>query len=154
MIIGVWHSEYETGNLEIDDQHKTLFKIINNLAGAISQGSSQELLKQYLDELINDTTIHFKTEEKLVGSLGYSGYICHRAAHENLQRTLLKVLIKFEADSSSLTLEIVESMKDLILDHICEEDLPMMQSLMKGQDLQHSFEAGVAPLTLSSFFET
>jgi hypothetical protein len=45
-------------------------------------------------------------------------------------------------------------MKDLILDHICEEDLPMMQSLMKGQDLQHNFESGVAPLTLSSFFET
>jgi hemerythrin-like metal-binding protein len=64
--MALWQSQYETGNFQIDDQHQTLFKLINNLADAISQNYSQQILKSLLDELIDDTAHHFKVEIEAV----------------------------------------------------------------------------------------
>lgn len=152
MDIAVWHSKYETGNSEIDDQHKTLFKLINNLADATSQGASQEVLKQLLDELINETTIHFKTEEELVKPVGYGSYFSRKASHSYLRGVLVKVSENFEIDSSFLTLEIVQSIVDLIVRHICEEDMLMMQCFTRHQHLDCNFEV-VSSLMMSQMVE-
>jgi hemerythrin-like metal-binding protein len=63
MQIAVWHPDYETGNLLIDEQHKTLFKIVNDLADATARNARREVLRQILNELINEVDIHFKDEE-------------------------------------------------------------------------------------------
>jgi len=151
MDIAVWRSEYETGHSEVDDEHKTLFKLINNLGYAISQESSPVILKQLLNELINETVIHFENEEELVKPVGYGNYFTHKAKHSYLEEVLMSVSEKVETDSSFLTLEIVQSIQDLIVRHICEEDMMMIQFFIKHQDMDSPVEV-VPPLTVAQLF--
>lgn len=153
MQFAVWHSEYETGSLPVDEQHKTLFEKINNLADAISQNTSNKILKELLNELVNEVSFHFKAEEELVRPLGYAGYFSHKANHSYLQEVLLEVFTKFDTDSSFLNLETLQSLLDSIVRHICEEDMPMMQFASKCQNLNLTVEEVAPPMTISQLFE-
>jgi hemerythrin len=154
MQIAVWHPDYETGNLLIDEQHKTLFKIVNDLADATARNARREVLRQILNELINEVDIHFKDEEELVKPLGYGGYFSHKANHSYLQEVLLEASTKFDRDSSFLTLETIRSLLDLIVRHICEEDMPMMQYVSKCENSDSTaFAEAVPPMTISQLFE-
>jgi hemerythrin-like metal-binding protein len=132
MDIAIWQAEHETSNPAIDEQHQTLFQLINNLADAISRNENREVLQSLLDELIADTTTHFKFEENLVRSLRYPRFFIHRAGHQNILDALTKISKKFRADSSFLTVETARSIKDAIVKHMHEEDLPMVESLNLG----------------------
>lgn len=129
MAFASWNTDYETGNSLIDSQHQNLFKLLNELAEAVEIGANSKVLQERFDRLTEDVASHFKTEEKLMGETGCSFYFSHRASHSEFTRKIDKISKKFQVDSSSLNLATCEEIKDLTIEHICEQDLPMMKEL-------------------------
>jgi hemerythrin len=129
MAIAYWQSEYDTGFSEVDDQHRTLVNLINQLADAISQNQSTAELGKLLQHLIDDTRSHFKHEQNMMANLSYSGYLNHRASHDVLENELWDFLGRFQSDPSSLDLKAVEVLKNALIEHIVEKDIPMTKDL-------------------------
>lgn len=79
-----WSRILSVGVDEIDDDHRRLIAIFNELNRAAAGGESADYLAATLDELINCTIWHFSHEERLMLKHRYPGMAEHQAAHREL----------------------------------------------------------------------
>lgn len=93
-----WSQEFSVGVEEIDDQHKELFIMINNLDLAMKQGRAKEEVVRLVGFLENYGVIHFGTEEKYMVSYNDPDYQLHKKKHEWFVKELSAIKEKLEAD--------------------------------------------------------
>ena len=93
----VWSKILSVGFEEIDEDHRKLVGIFNELNRAVTVGESSDYLAATLEELINCTVWHFSHEERLMLKHRYDGIEEHKAEHrelvqsvKDLQRQLLQ----------------------------------------------------------------
>ncbi len=65
----IWAESYETGNADIDQQHRELLDLVDELEAA--EGESQDALFRVLDHVMDFTVTHFSREEDLMAEVGY-----------------------------------------------------------------------------------
>jgi len=65
----------------IDNQHKELLKIINQLSTSIYKNSQRKELVIIIDELIEYAKYHFSTEESLFDIYNYNEKLVHKKEH-------------------------------------------------------------------------
>lgn len=122
MSIIKWSDKYSVGVKQIDDQHKKLVDLINRLFDAMSLGKGREVMDSVFDELSSYTRVHFQTEERLMVVYGYTGYEEHKKKHELLIEQVNDLKSKFQAGDRKITLEVVDFLKEWLLNHIQKED--------------------------------
>jgi len=84
-----WKKNYEVGDLEIDAQHKTFFKIIEKLHNAYEKQLDDEIQLGYIMELHKYAAFHFISEENYMLVNKYPGYEEHKLLHEELLKELV-----------------------------------------------------------------
>jgi len=84
MAIFIWDDSYKTGVNNIDEQHKKLVDLLNQLDENLNIGGDTHALIKLLDELVAYTEYHFKEEEKFMQSHAYNdkSYQEHLQAHQ------------------------------------------------------------------------
>ncbi|MGD9808503.1 MAG: bacteriohemerythrin [Deferribacterales bacterium] len=116
----------------IDEEHSALIGISEELIGVASQGGVDRL-KELLDYLRRYTETHFQNEEQFMMENGYGEFDFHKEEHNyfiHFIETSAKDLK--EGNSTDRTMkEIMEAMKDWIVEHINKIDLNMTASLNK-----------------------
>ena len=132
MPIAVWSDSYLTGDPTVDNQHKQLFKLVNELHGAILGGHSQEVQGPTLKTLARYTVDHFGTEEGFMRSKGYPGLPEHQRKHEALVSRVSDLVAKFDKGELILPLTLSRFLSDWISHHIREEDIEMIQWLQRN----------------------
>lgn len=80
----VWSKILSVGYEEIDEDHRKLVGIFNELNRAVTVGESPEYLAATLEELINCTVWHFSHEERLMLKHRYEGIEEHKDEHREL----------------------------------------------------------------------
>ena len=111
-----WDSTYSVCVGEIDEQHKQLVNLINELHSAMMARKAKEILGEIIDELIEYTSYHFGTEEKYFDKFGYEETEAHKSIHK-----------KF-VDNNKLFVssKILNFLKDWLLTHIKVTDKKYM----------------------------
>ena len=66
-----WSEHYSVGYDLFDKQHQQLIEMINNLYSSFLSGEAQEKASKIVDEMINYTDYHFKSEEKYFDKYNY-----------------------------------------------------------------------------------
>jgi hemerythrin len=122
MSIIKWSDDYSVGVKQIDDQHKELVDLINRLFDAMSLGKGREVLESVFDQLRKYTHVHFQTEERLMVIYGYPNYEEHKKEHEELINQINELKDKFKAGDRKITIEVVDFLKEWLLNHIKKED--------------------------------
>ncbi len=117
-----WKAEYSLELSEIDGQHKKLVEMLNELYVALKAGEGREALGGILAGLVNYTKTHFATEERLMKSYGYPGYLEHKEKHEKMAAKVLGYVQKFEANEIKSPIEISNFLKDWLKKHILSTD--------------------------------
>jgi len=117
-----WKDSLNVGIVEIDEQHKKLVGLINKLFEAMANGKSSEIMQSVLSELSNYVLTHFATEEKLMKQLGYEDYEYHKQEHNYFIEKLNEFKIKFSSGKASISLELLNFLKDWLLKHIIGTD--------------------------------
>ena len=92
-----WKDDYSVEIVEIDEQHKSLIRLINPLYDAVIEEKDKERLGPIFSELEDYTRIHFKTEEDYFNSWAYPGAEKHRLEHETFIRNLYRFKAGFES---------------------------------------------------------
>lgn len=119
--------DLETGNALIDSEHRELFRAVNDLMDACSQGKGREKIEETINFLSSYVGKHFKDEESLQTQTGYPGYAAHRQFHENYKRELNQAARALIADQGIAALGRLNQSIAVLVNHIRVEDKKVAQ---------------------------
>ncbi|WNO11127.1 bacteriohemerythrin [Teredinibacter sp. KSP-S5-2] len=117
-----WSDELSVGIEEIDDQHKVLVDLLNQLHAAIHERRGNDVALPILNRLIEYTRIHFAVEESLMRILNYPDFETHKEHHEQLIDQVLEMHQKVIKDNKKLGFELLHFLKNWLTKHIMSED--------------------------------
>lgn len=125
-----WEKKYETGIKEIDEHHKFLFSLCNNLHEDLLRAKNdlgKEIrwdgtLSQALRDMIDYTNFHFGLEEKLMREANYKGYDTHVMHHKDFVNKLAELLKGFSSATIKTGFETVNFLRDWLLTHVAYDD--------------------------------
>jgi hemerythrin len=129
MALITWTAEQYGTKVDIcDDQHKTLFGLLNDLDD-LAAGTDRNAIGAKLDALISFVVEHFATEERLMQEKGYSAYPAHKAEHDKLVTTCADLQAKFHAGQAEITKDTTAFVKSWLDSHIPANDMPYAPAL-------------------------
>jgi hemerythrin-like metal-binding protein len=125
-----WTKDLELGIPTIDEQHKKLVAMVNSLHRSLERSDTASA-GRVLQELIEYTGYHFGTEEKFFDQHGYPETDAHKTIHKKLVDKVLAFKRKFDAGEEFLSQELLNFLKDWLINHIGFTDrkyAPFLQS--------------------------
>jgi len=117
-----WTDELSVGIEEIDEQHKVLVGLVNEMHEAIHERHGTEAVKSILARLTDYTRIHFAVEESLMRILNYPDYESHLAEHAELQASLAELEEKVASGQKTIGFELMHFLKVWLTKHILHTD--------------------------------
>ena len=142
MTLYEWNPALETGNALIDDQHRGLFALANQLADAIASCTLNDdgLCKEDEDTLANaiygltDYCVeHFGDEEDLMQASEYPQLPTHRSLHEQLSGTTLKNAACYFNDEGIVPESLAPFFAEWLSNHILKEDMRFVAYLRERE---------------------
>ncbi|MBK7414323.1 MAG: hemerythrin family protein [Dechloromonas sp.] len=112
--------ELLTGIQEIDEQHETLFNILEKLQGVVEGGDNWSVVYFALSELVQFARSHFVLEEALMRLHGYPDLEQHIAEHRAFSARLAQ--LEEQAIRQDVSLHIIEFIKQWLMNHIGGSD--------------------------------
>ncbi|MCK6447713.1 MAG: bacteriohemerythrin [Planctomycetes bacterium] len=123
MALMTWTDKYATGIASIDNQHKKLIELLNQLQDAMLAGSGNDAIAKILDGLVQYTVTHFAHEEKLFAAHGYIEAANHKAEHEKLAKKVAEFQREFKAGKTKLSVTVMNFLRDWLNSHILVTDM-------------------------------
>ncbi len=121
MAFFTWNDSYSVKIARMDEQHKKLFSLFEELANAMLTGTAREALGGVLRGLSDYTKTHFSQEEQLMKQHGYAGYEGHKKLHEAFI-TQVSDLQKDFNDGKALPVKTSQFLRDWLTNHILKID--------------------------------
>lgn len=124
MKITVWDEKYNVGVCELDAQHKQLLSILSDLYDAMQAHSTNFILGEILNRLIDYTKYHFSSEEKYMTQYDYPDLASHKREHEVFTKKVIEFKESFDSGKNSffLGLSLTSFAKDWLFSHISGTD--------------------------------
>ena len=113
-----WKDEYSVGIDSIDQQHRKLLNLINQLQTAVDYSTGEEFEREALDELVDYTRTHFSYEEGLMEQNDYPDFVPHKAMHVEMIKMVEEVIAEYDKDPDTAMSNAVEYLKSWLIKHI------------------------------------
>ena len=113
-----WKQEYSVGIDSIDQQHRKLLNLINQLQTAITHSTGEEFEREALDELVDYTKTHFSYEEGLMEENDYPDFKPHKEQHKKMVEEVERVLAQYQLDQETAMQNAVDFLKGWLINHI------------------------------------
>jgi len=117
---------------EIDSQHETLIRLINDLHESMLQKVDRAALGELLAQLLAHTQSHFSYEEQLMAQHGYPAYEVHKSEHARLIQHLLDLIERFQNGELLMSFAVVIELKGWATIHIEKSD-KLLGAFLKEQ---------------------
>jgi hemerythrin len=119
-----WTPDLSVGVDEIDKQHKELFKRINGLIVASSEGKGKQEIGSVVKFLESYVVFHFSAEEKYMAQQGYPGLAAHKQIHVRFLKDFSALKEEFQAKGAStpVLLRMHSWLGEWLRDHIGKMD--------------------------------
>lgn len=117
-----WTQRYELGIPLIDQQHKQLVQLTNNLFLACLNGETTESFAQAVAEAVDYTKYHFNAEEKLLEQVRYPNIEAHKKEHRDFVNELAQAVQAFKDGKKFVPNNFARYLRDWILTHIAISD--------------------------------
>ena len=122
MSLLTWSPAMSVGVQRLDEDHKKLIAMINELHDGMLAGHSNEVVGDVLHRLASYTVEHFRREEEYFAQTHYPGTAAHHQQHEILKKKVMAEIQKFNAGSVGLGMETLSFLRDWLKHHIQESD--------------------------------
>jgi hemerythrin len=117
-----WDEKYSVGVSEIDEQHKKMFAVINNLIETASGKFEKEQLTAIINSLLEYKKFHFETEEKYFKQFNFEGAEEHITEHHKFAEKLASIQEEYGNDLIMLTFELIDFIEDWLIGHLMVMD--------------------------------
>ncbi|SJM89212.1 Bacteriohemerythrin [Crenothrix polyspora] len=122
-------AQYGTNVGFADEEHKTLFGLLNKLYDDATGGANRSTIGASLDALIAYVVDHFAHEEKEMEAKNHAGLAAHKAEHVALVGICADLQKKFHAGEADVTEEVGQMVKGWLDNHIPKFDMPYAGAL-------------------------
>ena len=117
-----WSDDYSVNIQAIDEQHKVLIALINQLHVAIIEHHGKTTAREVLDRLAEYTHNHFALEERLMSRSHYPEIAAHRAQHQEMIDQVRTLQHRFYDENKPIAFELLYVLKRWLVHHINESD--------------------------------
>ena len=114
-----WKPSYSVGHAALDEQHRQILQIVNDLYSAMQGGDAQSVVKPLLERLLKYTHTHFAPEEQIMQECGYPNLEDHKELHATLRRKTAGLRANV---GLVMGVDLLHFLRDWWLEHIQEED--------------------------------
>jgi hemerythrin len=123
MPLMTWTEKLSVGVGVLDEDHKKLVGMVNELYDAMQAGHGKEKLGRILDGLVQYTKMHFAREEKFFAQTGYADTAAHKQQHDALTGQVLDVQRKYASGlTATLSIDVMNFLRDWLVKHIQGSD--------------------------------
>lgn len=128
-----WDRNLETGDAEIDGQHRELFFRIDKLLAASREKRSREEVAQTLTFLGDYVVEHFAAEERKMAAAGYPQIEAHRAEHARFVQEfgILYNEFKSEGPTTLFIIRVGNRVTGWLREHIYRTDRSLVEFLKR-----------------------
>jgi hemerythrin len=118
-----WADNYSVRIPLIDEQHKELIKLTNELYDACLQGydAAQQHFMDVIHKAVDYIKFHFSAEEKLMKSVNYPEFAAHKRQHESFVQKVMEDSQKF-GSGKAVPYVFVNFLRQWVLTHIAVSD--------------------------------
>jgi len=122
--IVIWDDKYATGITLIDNQHKELISLTNELFRACLGGDIvvQGVFKETMGRMVDYVRFHFGAEQDILQRINYPDYQEHKKQHDTLVRQILETVKDYNEGKKLVPNQFVRTLRDWILSHIAHYD--------------------------------
>lgn len=118
-----WSNNLSVKIQSIDNQHRKLVNIINELHDAMKTGKAASIINDVLGRLVNYTKEHFAFEERLFSQFGYPAATIHKHQHDALVKQVEDLVRKADAGALGLGITLFDFLKKWLTEHIMKDDM-------------------------------
>lgn len=130
-----WLPAYSVNIPPIDEQHKGLFDLLNQLHDEITiKHSGHAAIGNALEKLIQYTKTHFELEERFLESMQYPEIAKHKAKHAAMTQKAMKLQQEFARGNTDIATEVMNFMLTWLTNHILHSD-KRYSAFLKGERL-------------------
>jgi len=128
-----WSEKLTCGIKIIDDQHKQLVDLVNEMFNHVTGNMVQErdYFNRVTHKLVDYVKAHFSTEERILLGTKFSGYAEHKKAHESFVYDIIKNVRDYEAGKRFTLSTFTRFLRDWILSHIALMDKQYLEYFKK-----------------------
>jgi hemerythrin len=137
-----WSDDLSVGIQEIDEQHKVLVGLVNDMHDAIHEHHGSEATADILQRLAEYTKIHFAVEESLFRIFDYPGYEAHKKQHDELLKEVIELQEKVSSGKSSVSFQLLHFLKMWLTQHILDSDKEYSEYLLNSGIKAQSAKSG------------
>lgn len=117
-----WSDDFSVKVSLMDDEHKKLFDLINDLNNAMIDGQSSGKIGEILQGLIDYTEYHFGDEEDMLRKISYPNIAEQERAHRAFVNKMKEFKEELESGEILLSVKIIDFLKDWLVSHIVNID--------------------------------
>lgn len=117
-----WHDQYLIGDWTIDEQHKMLFKLINDFHTHWLEARDPKEIALLLNKLIQYCEHHFASEEAIMEKEGFPKLEQHLQDHDKLAKTIFALNEEFVHRREMASSDVQKFCKHWLVDHIVNSD--------------------------------
>lgn len=143
-----WTKAMSVGLPELDGDHKTLVRVINQLAENAGQEGRSGELRQCIFALMRYAEFHFAREEQVMKACGFPELPEHKLEHDDFTAQIQSLAERFEADAEAVAGEVndqlLEYLKNWLMHHIMIVDMayrPFIEGKAEARDAAQQFRA-------------
>lgn len=122
-----WIEEYSVGVELIDEQHRYILELLDELFDAIASTRTDQEIGDIINRLVAHAALHFATEEDYFDQFGYADAEDHKARHRELTARVVDFKARYAAGEKDIASEIVEFLEGWLIGHIMETDKKYMK---------------------------
>ena len=131
-----WSEKLETGNGEIDNQHRHLFKLTSDIIDSCQNSDRKVSVEETLLFLEDYVVLHFNDEEKLSRESDYPGYAEHKKMHDDFKKTVGVFIGQYREDSDNEALMsiVTKEIGRWLITHIRLEDVKIAEHIKETEN--------------------
>jgi len=123
-----WTDNLAVGVKLVDDEHKLLLSIFNDLVNALRTEQPPSVAKRVLEELAGYALYHFAHEEELMTAFRYPDFDAHHREHDKLTARLMEIDQNLARGKANIT-DVIEFARILVNHHFLQTDAKMAEFL-------------------------
>ena len=127
----VWDDRYSIGVESVDEQHKGLFDLTNDLYDACqgSYAAAIENFKEVLQKAVSYVLEHFNNEENIMKKTNDPNYEAHQAEHGLFVKNVMKEAASLGGGDDEAPELFVNFLRDWISNHVTVTDIKIGQHI-------------------------
>ena len=136
MPLFVWTNQMSVGVKLLNNDHKKLVLLINQLHDGLMAGRAKPALDRLFEDLVSYTRVHHANEEQLFVETGFQGSAAHMLEHDSTIERAVELQLRFKSSEVfAAELEILHQLREWLFRHIQGSDQEFVSHFkVKGID--------------------